>query len=89
MAITLPGSRQNSPTQERTPRTVVGVKEVTTVLVTYVDNEGQSQTQLAVVGDNTVHLLNGKQMGISDTQAQGIAADWLKEGVFKKMGKKK
>ena len=74
---------------DRTPRRVLAVKEVTLALITYIDNENMQQTQLAVVGDNSIHLLSGKQLGISQTVAQGNAADWLVEGVFKKLGRKK
>lgn len=62
---------------------------MTLALVTYIDNENMQQTQLAVVGDNSVHLLSGKQLGVSETRAQGNAADWLTQGIFKKLGRKK
>ncbi len=74
---------------DRTPNRVLAVKEVTLALVTYIDNEGTQQTQLAVVGDNSVHLLSGKNLGISETRAQGKATDWLVDGIFKKLGRKK
>jgi hypothetical protein len=68
---------------------VVGAKPVELALVTYYDDSGMEQTQLAVVGDNTVHLLDGKSTGFSaNTTHQGRAADWLKEGIFKALGRK-
>lgn len=80
---------QVSPTQSnRTPRTVLAVKEVSIALVTYNDENGETQSQLALVGDNTIHLLNGRAMGISNTTTQGQASEWLKEGVFKKLKEK-
>lgn len=69
------------------PKTVVEAKLISIALVKYVDVEGVEQVQLALVGDNTVHLLNSKALGISDAQSQGPAATWLKDGVFTLLGK--
>lgn len=71
------------------PRTVIGAKAVEIALVTYTDEAGQQFTQLAVVGDNNVHLIEGRVLGISRTATpQGVASDWLRDGVFKKLGRK-
>lgn len=68
------------------PTTVVGAKEVKLALVSYTDGDGNLQSQLAVVGDNTVHLLNSKELGLANATSAGPAATWLKNGVFKKLG---
>jgi hypothetical protein len=65
------------------PRTVQGAKLVNLAMVSWTDENGRKLTQLAVVGDNTVHLLEGKGMGFSSTTTpQGMAKDWLKEAIF-------
>lgn len=71
------------------PRTVLGAKVVELVLVTYRDEYNQQQVQLGVLGENTIHLLESRQLGISkSTTPQGVATAWLKEGVFKALGRK-
>lgn len=65
----------------------MGVKEVSLSLISYIDDEGLSQTQLAIIGDNNVHLLSGRAMGISDTTNQGQATKWLRDAIFEKLGK--
>ena len=71
------------------PRTVLAAKGVDLALITYVDEQGTQITQLAVVGDNRVHVLDGKPMGFSKvTTPQGLANDWLRDGVFSKLGRK-
>lgn len=75
--------------QSRLPKTVTAAKVVELALVTYQDDSNQQQVQLAVVGDNTVHLLESRQLGISRTTTpQGIASEWLKDGIFKALGRK-
>ena len=75
---------------EDKPRTVLGAKIVEVALVTYLDERGQQQTQLAVVGDNNVHLLESRQFGISkNTTPQGVASEWLTKGIFEKLGRSK
>lgn len=72
-----------------TPRTVIAAKKVDLVLVTYLDEYNQQQSQLAVVGENTVHLLESRRLGMSvNTTPQGIATQWLRDGVFKALGRK-
>ena len=66
------------------------MKKVDLALVSYVDEYSVQQTQLAVVGDNTVHLLEGRSVGISkNTTPQGTASEWLATGILKALGKKK
>lgn len=70
-------------------RTVLAAKGVDLVLITYTDERGVQVTQLAVVGDSRVHLLEARAMGISkNATPQGVAADWLRDGIFEKLGKK-
>lgn len=71
------------------PRTVLSAKVVDLVLVKYTDENNQQQVQLGVVGDNTIHLLESRQLGVSrGTTPQGVASQWLKDGVFKLLGRK-
>jgi hypothetical protein len=69
-------------------RTVLAAKIVDLALVGVGDERGVQITQLAVVGDSKVHLLEGREMGFSRVATpQGVAADWLRNGVFEKLGK--
>lgn len=82
------------PTEQKTerpePRTVLAAKGVDLVIVRYTDDTGREIVQLAVVGDNTVHLLDGKEMGFNRAQTpQGVANEWLKKAIFAKLGKGK
>lgn len=73
----------SSPTE---PRKVLGAKRVELALVTYTDDSNVQHTQLAVVGENTIHLLEGRSMGFSkSTTPFGTASDWLKKGIFEKL----
>lgn len=65
------------------------VKEVSFAVVEYIDAEGVEQKQFCIVGDSNIHLLNGRQMGFSNTVAQGPGSDWLTKGIFEKLGRKK
>ena len=59
-------------------------------LVTYYDEFGTQQTGLAVVGENQVHLIDGKVTGFSNTTTpQGLASNWLRDGIFQALGRKK
>lgn len=72
------------------PRKVIAAKRVDLALVTYTDETNTQQVQLAVVGDNNVHLLEGRAMGLSrSTTPQGNASEWLKNGILEKLGAKK
>lgn len=70
------------------PKTVVSAKEVRLALVSYTDEFGDMQTQLAVIGEKNIHLLNGKSFGITQHQTpQGVASSWLAKGIFQKLDK--
>ena len=72
------------------PRKVLAAKRVEIALVTYTDETNTQQTQLAVIGDNYVHLIEGRALGFSkNTTPQGTASDWLKKGIFEKLDEKK
>lgn len=72
------------------PRTVISAKRVDLALVTYMDESNQQVTQLAVVGDKHIHLLESRSLGFSkNTTPQGLAGKWLTEGVFKQLEGKK
>lgn len=74
------------------PGTVTGAKVVQLAMVTYVDDSGLEVVQLAVLGDNNVHLLDSKISGLSRTTSPvGLAKTWLMDGIFKilKKGKKR
>lgn len=74
--------------QQRMPRTVTAAKVVDLVLVTYQDEYNQQQVQLGVMGENTIHLLESRQLGVSkSTTPQGVASQWLRDGVFKMLGR--
>lgn len=65
------------------PGSVQGAKLVSLALVTYTDDQNRKITQLAVVGDKNIHLLEGKMMGFSNTTTpQGHAQDWLRDAIF-------
>lgn len=71
------------------PNTVLDAKIVRLALVSYMDESNQQVTCLAVIGDNNVHLLEGRSMGISKhTTRQGPASDWLRDGIFEKLSEK-
>ena len=68
------------------PRKVLGAKVVELALVTYTDETNTQHTQLAVIGDNNVHLIEGRALGFSkNTTPQGTASEWLKKGIFEKL----
>lgn len=77
-------------TETVSPRTVEAAKLVNLALVTYVDDYGKKTTQLTLVGDNNLHLLNMKDLGLSNEKTiSGLAADWIRDGVFKILKRKK
>jgi len=77
---------QMSSSSQTEPRKVYGAKRVELALVTYTDDSNVQHTQLAVVGDNNVHLLEGRSMGFSkNTTPFGTASEWLKKGIFEKL----
>jgi hypothetical protein len=69
-----------------TPKTVLAAKRVELALVTWTDDAGVQSTQLAIVGDKNIHLLDGRSMGLSRTATpQGNAVEWLKKAIFQKL----
>ena len=58
-------------------------------LVSYVDQNGNEVTQFAIVGDNTVVLIDRKEMGIAGQERtpSGFATGWLRDGILVKMGR--
>ena len=79
---------QTQQNMDQGPRTVIGAKVVELALITYFDESGRQQTQLAVVGDHHVHLIESRTLGVSNnTTPQGVASNWLVEGVFEKLGR--
>lgn len=74
-------------TQEKpkqTPNTVISAKYVRLALITYVNEWGESVTQLGVVGDENIQMLDSSILGFSKTRTPvGLATKWLKEGAFK------
>jgi hypothetical protein len=57
-------------------------------MVRYQDEYNQQQVQLGVMGDNEIHLLESRQLGFSkSTTPQGVASKWLRDGVFKILGR--
>lgn len=68
------------------PRTVIAAKRVDLALVTYTDESNTQFTQLAVVGENNIHLIEGRALGFSkNTTPQGSASEWLKKAIFEKL----
>ncbi len=65
----------------------MAAKKVDLVLVTYRDEYNTVQTQLAVLGENNIHLLESRGLGVSkNTTPQGKASQWLREGIFSALG---
>lgn len=66
------------------PRTLIGAKKVELAIITFNDESNVRHTQLAVVGENTVHLLESRTLGVSkSTTPQGMASEWLAKAVLK------
>ena len=79
---------QMNPREMTEPRKVLAAKRVELALVTYTDETNTQHTQLAVIGDNNVQLLEGRMMGLTkNTTPQGTASEWLRKGIFEKLGK--
>jgi hypothetical protein len=89
MATPLKLPQQSPLTQNLTPRTVLGVQPVTLALVNYIDESAQSVTQLAIIGENTVHLLESRALGFTKNSTPfGRATKWLFDGVKGILGAK-
>lgn len=83
-----PQPAQPGNSQQDSPRTVLVAQPVELAFVTYVDENNQRVTSLAVVGTEHVHMLEGRTMGFSkNTTRQGPASDWLRDGIFKLLGR--
>ena len=68
------------------PRKVLGAKRVELAMVTYTDESNTQHTQLAVIGEHNIHLIEGRGLGLSkNTTPQGNASEWLKKGIFEKL----
>lgn len=89
MATPLQAKTQQTQSERPLPKSVQAAKLVDLALITYTDDSGLRQSQLAVVGDNSVHLISGRLLGFSETTTQqGQAAEWLRKAVFEKLGRK-
>lgn len=54
--------------------------------MTYTDESNTQFTQLAIVGENNVHLIEGRAMGFSkNSTPQGSASEWLRKAIFEKL----
>jgi hypothetical protein len=70
------------------PRTVISAKKVEMALIEYKDNDGIVKTQLAVIGDQSVLLADGRSFGLTvKADPTGVGSKWLRDGVFKVLGK--
>ena len=66
------------------PSTLQSVKGVDIALVSYTDQNGQQINQFAVVGDNSVLLLDNRSFaGGTERTPAGFATGWLKDQVLK------
>ncbi len=61
--------------QQPQPMTVTSAKEVKLAVVTYRDQDNQEHTQLMVVGDSTVIMLDGRGLGYSTRPEPGGIAN--------------
>jgi hypothetical protein len=69
--------------QQFPPNTVQSTKKVDLALISYSDGTGQQVTQFAIVGDNSVLLLDSKELvGAEGRTPTGFATGWLKDGVL-------
>ena len=75
------------PSQAKTstlPQSLLAAKRVELAILTYTDERNQQITQLAVVGNNTVHLIDAQIVGMSRYRTpQGVANQWLADKVLK------
>lgn len=68
------------------PKTVISAKRVEIALVSYMDETGRQVTQLALVGENNIHMLDNKEIGfLKDPSPRGLASPWLRDGVLEKL----
>lgn len=77
------------PRQRAEPQTVLAVKKVDLALVQFADERGLEVTSLAIIGDNNVHLLDGRSLGLTQSRNPvGVATEWLRKAIFEKLGRK-
>jgi hypothetical protein len=75
-------------TPQPAPRTVQSAKLVDLAIVSYTDHEGQSHSQLFVVGEKTAIMLDGRTLGYSTRpEPAGIAGRWLRDEILKALKK--
>ena len=62
------------------------VKRVDVAILTFTDETNQQHCTLAIVGDKHVHLLEGRELGLSkNTTPKGRGAQWLAQAIFDKL----
>lgn len=68
---------------------VLTVRPVQLAFVSYLDNRGQKQAGLALVGQEQVRLINMRRLGLSlmDTQEGGVN-EWFRDQVFEGLKEK-
>lgn len=72
------------------PKTVAAVKLVNMALVSYINENGEEITQLALIGDEKVQLLNNQDFNLGTVKtSKGPANDWLVRGIMEKLGRAK
>lgn len=85
----MPDVTPQTRTERPQPKTVLAAKAVDLLLVTYTDDDGRQYTQLAIAGDKQVHMMDGRLFGVSRSQTpQGPANSWLRDAIFKVLGRK-
>lgn len=68
------------------PKTVIDVKEVKLLLVSYASDDGQVVVQLALAGTNNVNLLESRGLGFGQvTTPKGPAVQWLRDGILERL----
>ena len=65
------------------PNKLLSVTKADLAFVVYTGPAGEEIRQLAIVGQNTVILLNHRQLGIGEISTpSGLATSWLKDGIL-------
>ena len=72
--------------EQTAPRTVQAAKFVELAIVTFSDDTNVQHTTLAVVGENHIHLLEGRELGYCPhTTPKGNASAWLTKAIKEKL----
>ena len=80
-----PVSLSNQPPKQRS---LTGISKVNLALVSWIDESGNTNNQLAVVGKNNVHLLDTRTVGFGKERVPaGRAEDWLKKEIIEAFAK--